>query len=220
MRQPAKNWTKASARAGALLMLALGATGCASVSSVIGSSGGTESAAVAANTAATGNPDFAPDDVPCPDVSVRVGASTLAIAAKGRPAEENEEGAGDLRYQGTIVRTARECRVASGVMTIKVGIEGRVVRGPAGGPGQIDLPIRIAVVREGPEPRTVTSKLVRLPVTINENDDRVNFTHVDQDVAFPLPRALGEMDSYVVYVGYDQLAATAQREKPKPRRRR
>ena len=41
----------------------------------------------------------------------------------------------DLRYQATIIRTARECQVNSGVMTMKVGIEGRVITGPAGGPG-------------------------------------------------------------------------------------
>jgi hypothetical protein len=179
-----------------------------------------DKASAAANVAATGNAEIPPDDVPCPDVSVRIGASTLAISDKGKAADPAELSGLDLRYQGSITRTARECRVANGVMTIKVGIEGRIVLGPAGVPGQLDLPIRLAVVREGPEPRTVTSKLDRVPVTIGEGVDHVNFTHVDQDVAFPLPRALGEMDSYVVYVGYDPQAMAPEKPKAKPRRKR
>jgi hypothetical protein len=203
----------------AVLLLALGAAACSSVSNFI-STDNADKASAAANVAATGNAEIPPDDVPCPDVSVRVGASTLAISDKGKPAEPGEVSGLDLRYQASIVRTARECRVASGVMTIKVGIEGRIVLGPAGGPGQLDVPIRLAVVREGPEPRTVTSKLDRVPVAIGEGVDHVNFTHVDQDVAFPLPRALGEMDSYVVYVGYDPQALAPEKPRSKPRRKR
>ena len=40
-------------------------------------------------------------------------------------------------------------------MTMKVGVEGRVLLGPAGGPGQVDIPLRMAVVQEGPAPKTV-----------------------------------------------------------------
>ena len=213
------NFLQANARAAALLTLALCVSACSSVSSVL-STDSADKASAAVNTAATGNPEFAADDVPCPEVTVRTGAATLPITAKGKPGESGDPSALDLRYQGSIVRTARECRVASGVMNMKVGIEGRIVLGPAGGPGQVDVPIRIAVVREGPEPRTVTSKLVRVPVAIGENVDHVNFSHVDQEIAFPLPRALGEMDSYVVYVGYDPLALQPEKPKARPRRRR
>ena len=77
---------------------------------------------------------------------MRTGAATLMIGSKTGEAEPT---ALDLRYQVTIVRTARECQVNSGIMTMKVGIEGRVITGPAGGPGTIDLPLRLAVVQEG-----------------------------------------------------------------------
>ena len=67
----------------------------------------------------------------------------------------------DLRYQATIIRTARECQVNSGVMTMKVGIEGRVITGPAGGPGTVDVPLRLAVVQEGVNPKTIVSKFAQ-----------------------------------------------------------
>ena len=39
------------------------------------------------------------------------------------------------------------------IVTIKVGVQGRVILGPAGrGPATIDVPVRFAVVREGVEP--------------------------------------------------------------------
>jgi hypothetical protein len=158
---------------------------------------------------------FKQDDLPCPDVTVRPGAATLVLDRKG--AAGSESTAMDLRYQGTLVKFARECKAAAGVMTMKIGIEGRVIVGPAGGPGQVDVPVRFAVVQEGASPKTVLSKLARIPVTVG-SDPTVDFTHVDPDVAFPLPRPLTALDQYVVYVGFDPTALAPQR--PAPRRKR
>ena len=151
-------------------------------------------------------------DVDCPDVQIRTGAATLMIGSK--PGETGEPAALDLRYQGTIIRTARECHVNAGLMTMKVGIEGRVITGPAGAPGAIDVPLRIAIVQEGPNPKTITSKFARIPVTISNTIDRVTFTHVQDDIAFPLPTVLADIDAYVVYVGFDAMALQPQKEKP------
>src|SRR5262245_35510571 len=84
-------------------------------------------------------------NVECPEMRVRTGAATLMI---GNRPNDGEPTALDLRYQVTIIRTARECRVAAGVMTMRVGIEGRVITGPAGGAGSVTVPIRLAVVQE------------------------------------------------------------------------
>jgi len=153
------------------------------------------------------------DDVECPGIDVRTGAATLMIGGKAG----EEPSALDLRYQGTLIRTARECHVSAGVMTMKVGIEGRVITGPAGGPGTVDVPLRIAVVQEGMEPKAVASKFVVVPVTIVNAVDRVTFTHVESDVTFPMPVPLANIDAYVVYVGFDPLAL---QEKKKPVARR
>jgi hypothetical protein len=163
--------------------------------------------------------DIGTDDLSCPDVTVRSGAGTLTIA--GKASSNAEPAALDLRYQGTIVRTARDCKFSGGNVTMKVGIEGRVVLGPAGGPGQLDVPLRLAVVHEGPQPRTIVSKLVHIAVNIGPGEERVTFSHVDSDIVFPLPRPLGTIDSYIVYVGFDPNAAPAQKPKPAaPRRKR
>jgi hypothetical protein len=163
--------------------------------------------------ATTGDTATAPGidtDVDCPEVQIRTGAATLMIGSK--PAE-GEPAALDLRYQGSIVRTARECHVNAGVMTMKVGIEGRIVTGPAGGPGDVNVPMRIAIVQEGVNPKTIVSKFAQIPVTVTTAVDRVTFAHIEPDITFPLPQPLGLIDAYVVYVGFD--ASGAQPEKKK-----
>ena len=72
----------------------------------------------------------APSDLTCPPVSIRAGASTYEVAAPGKQPVGN-----DLRFQATITRTARECSYNSGEITARIGIQGRVIAGPAGRAG-------------------------------------------------------------------------------------
>ena len=202
---------RVSASTAVLLSLSLTLAGCGSSNLLSGSALDLFSTS---SKATTGNADTDPGsstDVECPSVSVRTGAATLMIGSKPG---QGEPSALDLRYQATIIRTARECQVNSGIMTMKVGIEGRVIPGPAGGPGTIDVPLRIAVVQEGVNPKTITSKFARLDVTVASAVDRVAFTHIDPEISFPLPQPIANIDSYVVYVGFDP--AGAQQEKKKP----
>ena len=50
-------------------------------------------------------------------------------------------------------------------------------------------------------------------MTVTEAVDRVTFTHVDPDITFPMPRPIGLIDAYVVYVGFDATARGAAKEK-------
>jgi hypothetical protein len=153
----------------------------------------------------------------CPEVTVRIGASTLLIGSKPGQGEPNPL---DVRYQGSIIRTARECHVNAGIVTMKVGIEGRVITGPAGTPGAVDVPLRIAVVQEGPNPKTIVSKFARETVTVANAVDRVTFTHIDPDVSFPAPQPPSVIDRYVVYVGFDPLGAQPPVKKKPARKHR
>ena len=153
-------------------------------------------------------------EIECPGVSVRQGASTFAMSAN--PAEPS---ALNLRYQVGISQTARECRVAAGTVTMRVGVEGRVILGPAGGPGRIDVPLRLAVVHEGPEPKTIVTKLQRIPVAVSPEQTHVQFTHVEEDLTFPMPARAGDIDNYVVYVGFDPIGMQEQDRTKKPERK-
>jgi hypothetical protein len=150
----------------------------------------------------------------CPPVDIRQGASTLTINGPGA-----EPSVMSLRYQGSIAQTARECRLVGGNLTIKVGVQGRIIPGPAGGPGQVEVPLRYALVREGPDPKTLWTKLYTFPVVVNDADTSVTFTHVEEDMTVPKPQG-AELDAYVIYVGFDQMAAKETKKKPAPAARK
>jgi len=156
----------------------------------------------------TNSPTGPAAEIECPGVSVRQGASTLAITEPGA-----EAGPMTTRYQVSIGQTVRECAALGGVMTMKVGVEGRVLLGPAGGPGQIDIPLRMAVVQEGTTPKTVLSKFYKFAVAITPGQTNVPFMHIEQDLTFPTPRGI-DLDSYIVYVGFDPQSLNAKPERP------
>jgi hypothetical protein len=147
-------------------------------------------------------------------VDIRQGASTLTIGPTG------DNAAMSLKYQGTFVRAARECTVAGGQLVMRVGVEGRIIVGPAGGPGQVEVPLRIAVVHETTAgTTTIITKLIRIPVTVESSTDSPAFTHIEEGLSFPLPPA-ADLDNYTVYIGFDPIGAAAQDKKPeKPRSR-
>lgn len=195
-----------SARTVALMALALALAGCGSTSDLLksspldvfsSSSKATRDAAPDGSAAA-----ISAEDIDCPEVQVRTGAATLSIGSKPGDTAPN---ALDVRYQGSIIRTARECHINAGMMTIKVGIEGRIITGPAGGAGTVDVPMRIAVVQEGVSPKTVATKFGKEVVTVSNAVDRVTFTHIEPDIMFPLPQPLGLIERYVIYIGFDPL---------------
>lgn len=141
-----------------------------------------------------------PRDPPeCPVIDVRQGASTVTVYGSGEQAPTN------VRYQATVAQLARECAILGPTMTAKVGLQGRVILGPAGGPGRLEVPIRFALVREGPEPRTIWTQFYRVPVDIPTGQTNVPFVHIDDKISFPTPSA-SEADAYVFYVGFDQQA--------------
>ncbi|MET0278038.1 MAG: hypothetical protein ABW198_06845 [Pseudorhodoplanes sp.] len=148
----------------------------------------------------------------CPNVELRQGAATLTI--NNNPKDPS---AMQLRYQVAVMQTARECSNAGGMLTIRVGVQGRIVLGPAGTPGSLEIPLRYALIEEGPDPKTVYTKLHRIPVTIAEGQPNVPFTHIDETISVPMPSPAA-FDRYVIYVGFDALGS-AQERKPAPKKR-
>ena len=136
--------------------------------------------------------------VECPGMDIRPSASTLNITVK-----PNEAAAGDLRYQLSFRRAARECRVQGGAMFIKVAVEGRILLGPFGVPGSVDVPLRYAVVREGPEPKLIVTKFRRIRATITPGKTHAGFVDIESGLSFPLP-SRAELAAYLVHVGFDE----------------
>ena len=152
-------------------------------------------------------------DLTCPPVTVRAGASTYAVAAPGKQPVGN-----DLRFQATISKMARECTVNGGVITARIGIQGRVIAGPAGAPSVIQVPIRVAVVQGGVNEKTIATKAYQTTVNLTETGSDP-FTLVAEDLTYPAPPgAIG--DSYIFYVGFDPQSLKPERAAPAPKKKK
>ena len=149
----------------------------------------------------------APSDLTCPPVSVRAGASTYAVAAPGKQPIGN-----DLRFQATITRTARECSINGGEITARIGIQGRVIAGPAGAPSTVEVPLRVAVVQGGVTEKTIATKAYQTTVNMTEAGSEP-FTLVADDLVYPAPSG-AVADSYIFYIGFDPQAL---KPEPKPK---
>ena len=144
------------------------------------------------------------NEVSCPPVTIRAGASTYAVGTPGKEAVGN-----DLRYQATISRTARDCTKTGDQITARIGILGRVIVGPAGAPQTVEIPLRVAVVQGGVQEKTIATKVFRTTVTMNDQNSEP-FSLVAEDVVYPVPPgATG--NSYIFYIGFDPQALTPER---------
>ena len=129
----------------------------------------------------------------CPTVQIRAGTESFRILPKGEDPETSDK----VRYQASITTAARECNYEGQNLQMRVGVKGRVITGPAGGPGTITMPIRIAVT-EGNE--TIYSKLYRQPETISSGQSSTLFSFVDEQVVIPAPTR----PNVRVYIGFDE----------------
>jgi hypothetical protein len=147
-------------------------------------------------------------DLTCPDVRIRAGASTYAVGAPGKQPVGN-----DLRFQVSISKTARECNLNGGVITARIGIQGRVIAGPAGAPSSVQVPIRVAVVQGGISEKTIATKAYQTTVNMTETGSEP-FTLVAEDLVYPVPTG-GTGDSYIFYIGFDPQALKPERPAPR-----
>ena len=152
------------------------------------------------------------NELSCPPVSIRAGASTYAVAAPGKQAIGN-----DLRFQATITRTARQCTKTGDQIIARVGIQGRVIAGPAGAPSSVAIPLRVAVVQGGVNEKTIATKAYQTTVSMSE-DSSVPFSLVAEDLEYPVPSG-GTGDSYIFYIGFDPQALKPE-PKPKPAKKK
>ncbi|RFB78867.1 hypothetical protein DYH55_13600 [Methylovirgula sp. 4M-Z18] len=155
-------------------------------------------------------PPKAKEDEPevyCPFVQVLDGASALRVGGSGE----------SVRYQYSLGDLARECKVVNGKIQITVGVEGKVLLGPAGSPGTFSAPIRIAV-RKDADNTAAASKLFRVSATVPAGDTVGTFSLVSDVMEVPFTRTDADQD-YTIVVGFDS-KGTDSGAPAKPRRRR
>ena len=129
----------------------------------------------------------------CPVIEVRDGTQAIRKYVNTR-----EPSADTIVWQASIGETARQCvEDPNGTMTIKIGVSGRVLAGPKGGPADVTIPLRIAVVKY--KEAVLSSELHRETVSIGADLSTV-FRRV-YEVTVPSP---GEERNYLIYIGFDE----------------
>lgn len=136
------------------------------------------------------------EEIDCPSVDVPPGTSAI----------RNEAG-GAVRSQISLGQTARECRSVGNQISIKVGVEGLALLGPAGAPGSFTVPLRI-VVKRGET--VVATRLYRGSVTIPKNDTQASFIVIEDNIM--VPKADGDL---AIEAGFDQGGRAPPRRRPR-----
>ena len=128
----------------------------------------------------------------CPKIEIRSGTQSFRKYAK-----PNEPSRNSVLWQASIGETARQCQDGpDGKLSIKIGVSGRVIAGPKGAPGDVTVPVRVAVVKF--QEAVLSSELHKEKVTIG-TDLTTGFSRVYQ---VDVPDPGGDRD-YIIYVGFD-----------------
>ena len=127
----------------------------------------------------------------CPPIKVRPGAEALFYYGKGKVGSPS-----DLQYQAVIDKQSRNCVVSNGLITVKMGVVGRLMLGPSGTQESVDLPLRF-VVERGEAP--LFSQLYQLPVTVTPPSQASDFVKVVDNVQIPYLAG----DDITIWVGFD-----------------
>ncbi len=140
---------------------------------------------------------------------IAAGCPRFVIAPRDNNITFYEPGrAGDglaIMHRGEITKTARECQIEPGRVTVKYGFSGRVLLGPKGKPGSISLPLIVSV--NDSKRAKVAGDTVNVDVTV-EADKPIGYFSAVRTVSFDVPEG-SRAGEFEVMVGFDNKAAGA-----------
>ncbi len=105
-------------------------------------------------------------------------------------------------YRGEITRTARECQIEPGRVTVKYGFSGRVLLGPKGQAGRVTLPVNIFVTDAKRERIAADKMVVSADVSV---ESPIGYFSQVKTVTFNIPQGT-RPGEYEVFVGFEQQA--------------
>ncbi len=141
--------------------------------------------------------------------SVAAGCPRFVVAPRDNHITFYEAGrSGDglaIMHRGEITKTARECQVEPGRVTVRYGLSGRVLLGPKGKPGNIALPMNV-VVNDSKRAPVASDKLsVDVAIAL---DKPIGYFSAVRTVTFNIPEG-SRAGEFELVVGFDSKAAGA-----------
>ena len=105
-----------------------------------------------------------------------------------------------VMHRGEITKTARECRQESNRVTIKYGFSGKVLLGPRGKTGNIQLPLTVFVTDAKRERVAQDAVRIEVPVAL---DKPIGYFSAVREVSFTVPEG-ARPGEFEVHVGFDR----------------
>lgn len=140
---------------------------------------------------------------------IAAGCPRFTVAQRDNHITFYEQGrAGDglaIMHRGEITKTARECQVEPGRVTVKYGFSGRVLLGPKGKPGNITLPLNVVV--NDAKREKVAGDTLKVDVTVG-TDKPIGYFSAVRTVTFAVPEG-SRPGEFELVVGFDGKAAGA-----------
>jgi hypothetical protein len=131
----------------------------------------------------------------CPRFQVWSRDGYLTIYEKGRVGDGLA-----VMHRGEITKTARECQVEPGRVTVKYGFSGRVLLGPKGKAGYIAMPLTVFVT-DAKRVKVATAQ-VKIDVDVSL-EKPIGYFSVVRSVTFNVPEG-SRPGEFEVYVGFDR----------------
>lgn len=131
----------------------------------------------------------------CPQIKIKEGTETLFAYENNRIGDPRS-----LQFQAVIDGQSRNCVVSNGLITVKMGVVGRLLLGPKPATNSLNLPLRFVVERDSVP---VFNQVYNVPVSVTPPSQSEEFVKVVENVAIPY---LGG-ESVVIWVGFDPLSS-------------
>jgi hypothetical protein len=110
-----------------------------------------------------------------------------------------------VMHKGEITKTARECQVEPGRVTVKYGFSGRILLGPRGKSGTVTLPVTVFVTDAKRERIAQDRAVVDVTVAL---DKPIGYFSTVKTITFNVPEG-ARAGEFEVFVGFDQKAPNA-----------
>ena len=109
-----------------------------------------------------------------------------------------------VRYRGELTKAARECVLQPGTAHVKVGFAGRVLLGPKGQAGQVNLPLHIYLTDK--KGKILKNIKISVPVAV-EQGKPIGYFSMVRKIDIPLTEGRSGKD-FRLFVGFDKVEKT------------
>ncbi|MFN3506105.1 MAG: hypothetical protein ACK4ZU_01425 [Allorhizobium sp.] len=105
----------------------------------------------------------------CPQIALRDGTAVYRSYARGKEGDAQQ-----VAFQASLADTTRSCSRTESTLTVNALVQGRLVAGPQGKAGTINLPVRVTVIDGGQE---VFNELEQYPVSLADVNMPTQFVY-------------------------------------------